>query len=486
MGLAANPITSVVLLPILLSLLAAAATPVTGKLKPSHIKFDYFKDTYNYDNKLQLNGNATIHNDALQVTLDSGSPSYDLTNKAGRILYKHPFKLWDGQNGTRVGSFNASFLVNINRVVGNKNPPGEGLAFVVAPDLNLPPPNSSGKYLGLTNSTTDGNATNHLVAVELDTFKEDFDPDSNHVGLNINSVKSNITTPLGFQLVGANFFNFWVQYDGIEKVIHGTSGWCHKHGKLLLVYEYMPNLSLDKHLFSSDGNNTPLSWNLRCKIIFGVASALHYLHNQHQKRVIHRDLKASNIMLDAEFNARLGDFGLARALDNEKTSYAEVGGIPGTPGYIAPEYSYTGKATEQSDVYGFGAVLLEVVSGHRPGTQVGGYPSLVDWVWALHREGQLLEAVDNRLGEDNVAEEAQRVLLLGLVCSHPTASERPKTQEIVQMLSGSLPVPHVPPFRPPFMWASVPIGVEDINLVTTTSFTTSHYVSAINLEIQQP
>ncbi|KAH7849603.1 hypothetical protein Vadar_020258 [Vaccinium darrowii] len=278
------------------------------------------------------------------------------------------------------------------------------------------------------------------------------------------------------------------------KIPLSITGWCHNNGKLLLVYDYMPNLSLDKHLFSSDANKKPLSWDSRSKIIFGVASALHYLHNEYQKRVLHRDLKASNIMLDDEFNAKLGDFGLARALDNEKTSYMEAEGVPGTRGYIAPECLQTGKATEQSDVYAFGAILLEVVCGRRPGTQAGGYPFLVDWVWSLHREGQLLEVVDNSLGEDNIAEEVQRFLLLGLACSHPTTSERPKTKEIVQMLSGSLPVPHVPLFKPPFVWASVPNREEDISLATTadtSSFLISHYMSgatplAINQEIQCP
>jgi len=203
-----------------------------------------------------------------------------------------------------------------------------------------------------------------------------------------------------------------------------------------------------------------LSWYRRYKIISGVAFALHYLHNDHDDRVIHRDLKASNVMLDTEFNAKLGDFGLARALANEKNSYVTAEGFCGTTGYIAPEYSLTGKATQQSDVYAFGAVLLEVVCGKRPWTQINGY--LVDWVWALHRECRLLRAVDNRLGGDYKVEEAERVLLLGLACSHPTASERPKTQEIVQILSGSMAVPHMPRIKPAFVWSSPPMGLEDI------------------------
>lgn len=138
-------------------------------------------------------------------------------------------------------------------------------------------------------------------------------------------------------------------------------GWCHKNGMLLLVYEYMPNRSLDSHIFCPP-ERPVLGWNLRYKILSGVASALHYLHYEYDQMVLHRDLKASNIMLDINYNARLGDFGLARAIDNEKTSYAELDGVPGTIGYIAPECLHTGKATRESDTYGFGAVILEVDS----------------------------------------------------------------------------------------------------------------------------
>ena len=112
------------------------------------------------------------------------------------------------------------------------------------------------------------------------------------------------------------------------------------------------------------------SMNLRYRIISGVASAQHYLHNEYDQTVVHRDLKASNIRLDSEFNARSGDFGLARALEKEKT--AELEGVPGTTSYIAPECLHSGKATRESDVYGFGAVVLEVVCGQRPWTKIGG------------------------------------------------------------------------------------------------------------------
>nr|XP_016473671.1 PREDICTED: probable L-type lectin-domain containing receptor kinase S.5 [Nicotiana tabacum] len=648
------------------------------KLKTFNKEYPSFDETF--FNIFEVEKPATISNGALQVTPDSASDDFELNNNSGRILLKQPFKLWDGDitnNKSRVASFNSSFLVNIYRP--KNETAAEGLAFLISPDLEKPL-NSQGQYLGLTNATTDGNSTNKVIAVELDTFKQNFDPDDNHIGIDIHSVRSVKYESLsshGIELapIGARFYNVWVQYDGIKKILDvyiaeqaekngstpprpnnpiltynldlknhvnqesyfgfaastgsnyqlncvlrwnltveyfpdkkhpwlkvvlgvgvpvvvllllgaaylgyiyhrrrvdrsqsnilgalkslpGTPqeykfkalkkatnnfdeknklgqggygvvyrgflaaedkdiavkwfsresikgqddflaeltiinrlrhkhlvkllGWCHKNGKLLLVYEYMPNGSLDMHLFSGP-DKQPLSWHVRYKIMQGVASSLHYLHNEYEQRVVHRDLKASNIMLDSQFNARLGDFGLARALDNERTSYAEAEGVLGTMGYIAPECFHTGKATSQSDVYAFGAVLLEVVCGQRPGTKVNGFQFFVDWVWYLHRDGRILEAVDQRLGDDYVAEEAKKLLLLGLACSHPIASERPKTQTIVQIISGSAPAPDVPPFKPAFVWPSMmPMDI-DSSVMDTTSITTSHFNSGWSLDYQ--
>ncbi|KAG6514406.1 hypothetical protein ZIOFF_024761 [Zingiber officinale] len=256
-------------------------------------------------------------------------------------------------------------------------------------------------------------------------------------------------------------------------------GWCHTNSMLLLVYEYMPNGSLDHHLF--DGPNsmptTTLSWERRYNVIAGVASALHYLHDEYDQKVVHRDLKASNIMLDANFNARLGDFGLARALESDKTSYAELEmvGVPGTMGYIAPECFLTGKATRESDIFGFGAVVLEVVCGRRPRCDIDGFLFLCDWVWKLFREGRILEAVDARLGEDYDPEDARRLLLLALACSHPISSERPKTDVTVQIISRTRAPPSVPHFKPSFVWPSFPAMAGTSSWLTAVSAVASSY-----------
>ncbi|KAK2430730.1 putative L-type lectin-domain containing receptor kinase S.7 [Trifolium repens] len=227
-------------------------------------------------------------------------------------------------------------------------------------------------------------------------------------------------------------------------------GWCHEKGEILLVYDLMPNGSLDKALFEA---RTPLPWSHRRKILLGVASALAYLHQECENQVIHRDIKTSNIMLDEGFNARLGDFGLARQTEHDKSPDATV--AAGTMGYLAPEYLLTGKATEKTDVFSYGAVVLEVASGRRPIERdaagvgkVGVSSNLVEWVWSLHREGRLLTAADPRLEREFDEGEMRRVLLVGLACSHPDPLARPTMRGVVQMLGGETEVPIVPRTKP--------------------------------------
>lgn len=188
-------------------------------VQPSDNQFGPFNQSY-YDIFAVVNP-ATISNGALQVTPDSAG-NFTLANRSGRILFEQSFKLWD-EKTTKVASFNTSFLFNMFRPA-NVSSPGEGLAFVIAPASKAQdlPPGSHGQYLGLTNATTDGNSSNQIVAVELDTFKQDFDPDDNHLGLDVNSVRSVKTvslSDLGMQIapVGTRFHMVWIQYDGISK-----------------------------------------------------------------------------------------------------------------------------------------------------------------------------------------------------------------------------------------------------------------------------
>ncbi|KAF8758193.1 hypothetical protein HU200_010630 [Digitaria exilis] len=217
-------------------------------------------------------------------------------------------------------------------------------------------------------------------------------------------------------------------------------GWCYEKGEILLVYDYMRNGSLDKALFDDASTSPP--------ILAGVASALAYLHHECERRVIHRDVKSSNVMLDEAFRARLGDFGLARQAEHGESPDATA--AAGTMGYLAPEYLLTGRATEATDVFSFGALVLEVTCGRRPiGTTEGTRcNNLVEWVWSLHGEGRVLDAVDARLGGEFDEGEMRRAMLVGLACSSPEPAMRPGMRAVVQMLSGEADPPFVPAARP--------------------------------------
>ncbi|KAK3140852.1 hypothetical protein QOZ80_5AG0406700 [Eleusine coracana subsp. coracana] len=233
-------------------------------------------------------------------------------------------------------------------------------------------------------------------------------------------------------------------------------GWCHAGGEILLVYDYMRNGSLDRALFDHSSNtNPPLPWRHRREILAGVASALAYLHHECDRRVIHRDVKSSNVMLDEAYRARLGDFGLARQADHGASPDATA--AAGTMGYLAPEYLLTGRATEATDVFSFGALVLEVTCGRRPiidtsttttTTEARRCNNLVEWVWGLHGEGRVLEAVDPWLGGEFDEGEARRAVLVGLACSSPEPALRPGMRAVVQMLSGEADPPFVPATRP--------------------------------------
>ncbi|CAM0904494.1 unnamed protein product [Alopecurus aequalis] len=616
---------------------------------------------------LTFSGNSSVTQNTLQITPDSNSasgPDNFLVNQTGSVFLASPFVLWasnSAADGRYIASFSTVFKINLYRA--NATNKGEGLAFVIASsNAGGPPPGSYGGYLGLTNASTDGNATNGFAAVELDTVKQSYDPDDNHVGLDVNGVRSTDAaslTPFGIQLapndttINDGFYMVWIEYNGTSRNVsvyvakngsrpgaavlnapldlstvllgkkayfgfsastgvkyqfncvlmwnmtverlpdgsiaikstsgwklgaavaapcavalaigllvsvyirrkskrtggdhtatldlrnipgvpkefdfkelkkgtnnfdekmklgqggygvvyratvlgeHGQSmevavkqfsaantkgqedflaelsiinrlrhrnlvkliGWCHQNDVLLLVYDLMPNGSLDKHLFGRSDAPSTLNWEQRYNVAAGVASALNYVHHDYDQMVIHRDIKPSNIMLDAAFNARLGDFGLARALEFDKTSYTDKVGLPGTLGYIAPECFHTGRATRESDVFAFGAVVLEIVCGRRNSCyHPAGCSQLLEEAWELHGAGSIIKSVDPRLAGEFDEADAERLLLLGLACSHPNPWERPNAQAILQILTRSAPPPDVPPERPAFMWPVRPFG----------------------------
>jgi serine/threonine protein kinase len=207
----------------------------------------------------------------------------------------------------------------------------------------------------------------------------------------------------------------------------------------------MPNGSLDIHLFKKQSF---LKWAVRYTIARGLASALLYLHEEWEQCVVHRDIKASNIMLDSEFNAKLGDFGLARFVDHAKG--AQTTALAGTLGYMAPECSTTGRASKETDVYSFGIVALEIACGRKPINLKAQENEIhiVDWVWGLYGRGKILEAVDPRLSGDFEEAQIKCLMIVGIWCAHPDPKNRPSIRQAIQVLNFEAPLPNLPSSMP--------------------------------------
>ncbi|CAM0880968.1 unnamed protein product [Alopecurus aequalis] len=222
-------------------------------------------------------------------------------------------------------------------------------------------------------------------------------------------------------------------------------GYCRRKGELLLVYDYMSNGSLDKYLYNEEGKPI-LDWAQRFHIIKDVASGLLHLHEKCEQVVIHRDIKASNVLLDNEMNGRLGDFGLARLYDHG-TDPLITTKLVGTLGYLAPELSSTGRVSPLTDVYAFGVFLLEVTCGRRPISNSSQHRPrlLVDVVLEHWHRGSLKETVDPRMNSDYNVDEACLVLMLGLMCSQPLPYARPIMRQVMQYLDGDIRLPELTP-----------------------------------------
>ncbi|KAJ1698394.1 hypothetical protein LUZ63_006906 [Rhynchospora breviuscula] len=247
-------------------------------------------------------------------------------------------------------------------------------------------------------------------------------------------------------------------------------GWCHERGDLLLVYELMPNGSLDSHLYGKGGL---LSWPVRFKVALGLASAILYLHEESDRCVLHRDIKSSNVMLDSEFNAKLGDFGLAKLVDH--TGAAQTTVLAGTLGYLAPECFTTGKASKESYVYSFGVVALEIACGRRPvePKEEKDKVRLVPWVWGLYGKNTILEAVDKRLDGEYDEKEMERLIVVGLWCTHPDYNLRPSIRQAMHVLQFEAPLPNLPPKFPVPVYIS---NLGDMGLASMIDFGISESV----------
>ncbi|CAM8879293.1 unnamed protein product [Rhodiola kirilowii] len=639
------------------------------------ISFNFTRFSPN-DGEIVFSRDAYPSEPVLQITRNQREGS--LGGSVGRATYKRPVSLWDAKT-QKLTDFSTHFSFNISAL--NQTAYGDGLVFFLAPVNSTVPQTSTGGWLGLVDHLTPFNTSvNQFVAVEFDTFPNDWDPISNHVGINVNSIKSLATVEWESSMSNGRTANAWVTYNstthnlcvfltyaenpvfsgnsslchiidlrtvlpetiivgfsastGIAVELHtilswdfnsslevttfseggnnntapiptfseggnnntalivgivvpvgcislgllgvlwliwrrkrkselnvdeeldvsmddefvkGTGprrftyadlsratknfsddgklgeggfggvyrgllsdsdtevavkrvskgsqqgkkeyisevkiisrmrhrnlvqliGWCHGQGELLLVYELMPNGSLDAHLFRNNNNNEVLTWELRHKIALGLASALLYLHEEGDQCVVHRDIKSSNIMLDSNFNAKLGDFGLARFVDHNLGSQTTV--LAGTMGYMAPECYSTGKASKESDVYSFGVVALEIACGRRP-VEARAEPTqvrLVEWVWSLYGQGQLIEAADQRLSSDYDERQLTHLMIVGLWCCHPDSTMRPSIRQVINVLNLEAPLPSLPSKLPVPTYAAMPINMSQLSSSYTSSY----------------
>ncbi|VAH34261.1 unnamed protein product [Triticum turgidum subsp. durum] len=491
---------------LLLLLLLGLAGPRRAAAADEQFVFDGFTGA-----NLTMDGMATVTpNGLLQL-------SNATSQLKGHAFFPTPLQFHRAPNSTAMRSFSTAFVIGIIGAYDTLS--SHGMAFVVAKSANfssaLP-----GQFLGLVGSANNGNATNHLFAVEFDTIlnSEFNDMSGNHVGVDVNGLNSVDADNAGYydddgtgafrniSLVDRKPMQVWVDFDGrtmqvnvtmaplqvarpkrpllsavvnLSSVIDGTAyvgfssssgilfcrhyvlGWSFKMNGAApalnisslpsmpvtfpkprsKVLEIVLPIASALLVFAAAG----LGWGQRFRIIKGVASGLLYLHEDWEQVVVHRDIKASNVLLDADMNGRLGDFGLARLYDHGTDPHTTH--VVGTMGYLAPELGHTGRASKASDVFALGAFMLEVACGRKPVVQDArdNHLVLVDWVLDQWRAGAVTGAVDPRLGGDVVEEEASLVLRLGLLCSHPLPGARPTTRQVAQYLDGDLKLPELSP-----------------------------------------
>ncbi|KAK8953812.1 PTI1-like tyrosine-protein kinase [Platanthera zijinensis] len=235
---------------------------------------------------------------------------------------------------------------------------------------------------------------------------------------------------------------FAVEVEILGRVRHKNllclRGYCAEGEERLIVYDFMPNLSLLTHLHGHNSAVCLLDWSRRMSIAIGAAEGIAYLHHNATPRIIHRDIKASNVLLDSGFQAQVADFGFAKLIPEGATHVTTR--VKGTLGYLAPEYAMFGKASKSCDVYSFGILLLELASGKKPFEKLSPTikQSIADWALPLAREKRFEEMADPKLGGRYVEAELKRMIVVALVCAQGAPEKRPVMVEVVELLKGEL------------------------------------------------
>uniref|UniRef100_A0ACD6AJI6 Uncharacterized protein n=1 Tax=Avena sativa TaxID=4498 RepID=A0ACD6AJI6_AVESA len=233
---------------------------------------------------------------------------------------------------------------------------------------------------------------------------------------------------------------FFTELTAISDIVHENLiilvGCCAEGCHRILVYNYLENNSLAHTLLGKGYSSIRFNWRVRVKIAIGVAHGIAFLHEEIRPPIIHRDIKASNILLDKDLTPKISDFGLARLLPPNATHVSTR--VAGTIGYLAPEYAVRGQVTKKSDIYSFGVLLLEIVSGRCNHNNRLPYEDqfLLERTWRCYEQGQLEKIIDADLEDDLDAEEACRFLKVGLLCTQDAMKLRPNMTNVVRMLTG--------------------------------------------------
>ncbi|KAK2458174.1 hypothetical protein P8452_04852 [Trifolium repens] len=235
---------------------------------------------------------------------------------------------------------------------------------------------------------------------------------------------------------------FAVEVEVLGRVRHrnllGLRGFYAGGEERLIVYDYMPNHSLLTHLHGQLASDCLLDWSRRMSIIIGAAEGLAYLHHEANPHIIHRDIKASNVLLDTEFQAKVADFGFAKLIPAGVSHLTTR--VKGTLGYLAPEYAMWGKVSESCDVYSFGILLLEIISAKKPIEKLPGgiKRDIVQWVTPYVQKGVFKHIADPKLKGNFDLEQLKSVIMLALKCTDGSPDKRPSMEEVVEWLRGGV------------------------------------------------